>query len=269
MNLQEKSKELRKDTFKAMYASGGGHFGGCLSVIEILTAILYGVMDFSPSSLSDPDRDRMILSKGHAGPALYVALADLGFFEKERPGELDKNGGRLPKHIDRLKVPGVEFSTGPLGQGFSAAGGMALALKSRNSKASVYAILGDGECDEGQVWETAMAAANFNLDNFIAVVDKNNCQVDGETKDVMDLGDFPDKWRAFGWNVSECDGNDVDAVLEAISGLVALKNGRPSVLIANTVKGKGVSFMEGNYRWHSGKLSEEQYMTGLKDLEGV
>ena len=114
-----------------------------------------------------------------------------------------------------------------------------------------------------------MAAANCNLDNFIAVVDKNNCQVDGETKDVMDLGDFPDKWRAFGWNVSECDGNDVDAVLEAVSGLVALKNGRPSVLIANTVKGKGVSFMEGNYRWHSGKLSEEQYMTGLKDLEGV
>ena len=119
MNLQEKSKELRKDTFKAMYASGGGHFGGCLSVIEILTAILYGVMDFSPSSLSDPDRDRMILSKGHAGPALYVALADLGFFEKERLGELDKNGGRLPQNIDRLKVPGVEFSTGPLGQGSS------------------------------------------------------------------------------------------------------------------------------------------------------
>lgn len=267
MMLQEKADELRLETFKAINSAGGGHFGGSLSVIEILTVLLYGIMNYSPTNMNDPNRDRLVLSKGHAGPALYVMLADLGFFEKERLRELDCDGGRLPKHIDRLKVPGVEFSTGPLGQGFSAAGGMALALKHLGSCANVYAVLGDGECDEGQVWEAAMAASHYSLENLIAVVDVNHCQVDGMTNDVMDLGDLQLKWKSFGWNVCSCDGHDTEKLSSAISGFLKNKNGKPSVVIAETIKGRGVSFMEGNYKWHSGKLNESQYEEGLSDLQ--
>lgn len=268
MKLQNKANQLRIETFQALYNAGGGHYGGCMSVIEILTALYYGVMNFDANHLDDKNRDRFVLSKGHAGPALYVVLANKGCFEKERLLEIDQNGGRLPKHVDRLKVPGVEFSTGPLGQGFSAAAGMALGLKADNSDAMVYAVIGDGECDEGQVWEAAMAAAHYQLDNFITIVDKNLCQVDGTTENVMniDIGGFANKWKAFGWNVYEADGNDAETLYTILKECLASKNGQPSVIIANTIKGKGVSFMEGNYRWHSGKITADQFEEGMKSL---
>lgn len=271
MKLQDKANQLRLETFQALFNAGGGHFGGCMSVIEILTALYYGVMKFDANHLDNPNRDRMVLSKGHAGPALYVVLADKGCFEKERLLELDQNGGRLPKHVDRLKVPGIEFSTGPLGQGFSAAAGMALGLKADKSSAMVYAVIGDGECDEGQVWETAMASAHHQLDNLVAIVDRNLCQVDGTTEAVMNLdnGGFSNKWNAFGWNVHEVDGNDAEVLYNTLKVSIASKNGKPSVIIANTTKGKGVPFMEGNYRWHSGKINAEQFEEGMKGLNKI
>lgn len=269
MRLQDKANRIRIEVFKVLFKAGGGHYGGCMSVIEILTALYYGVMKFDVNYLEDPNRDRLILSKGHAGPSLYVILADKGCFEKERLLELDQNGGRLPKHVDRLKVPGIEFSTGPLGQGFSAAAGMALGLKSDRSSAMVYTVLGDGECDEGQVWETAMASAHHRLDNLVAIIDRNHCQVDGRTKDVMDLdiGSFSMKWEAFGWKVFEVDGNDADALFNTLKVSIASRNGKPSVIIANTIKGKGIPFMESDYRWHSGIINTEQYEAGMKSLQ--
>lgn len=269
MTLQTKANEIRSTLFDTLYHAGGGHFGGCLSVVETLTALYYGVMKYNPKFPDDPQRDRLVLSKGHAGPALYVVLADVGFFEKERLAEVDQNGGRLPKHIDRLKVPGVEFSTGPLGQGVSAAAGMALGLKSRNSSARVFAITGDGECDEGQVWETAMMAAHYHLDNFIVIVDLNGCQVDGNTEDVMNLGNLAMKWEAFGWNVLNAEGNDADDMLHALNEAAGLKNTKPTVILAKTLKGKGIPFMEGNYRWHSGSVTDEQYLEGRAALDSI
>lgn len=269
MKLQKKADELRQKIFDTIYGAGGGHFGGSLSVVEILTALFYGGMSFDASKMEDPKRDRLVLSKGHAGPALYVTLADIGCFPEEKLQELDQNGGSLPKHVDRLKVPGVELSTGPLGQGFSVATGMALGLKDQFPETRVFAILGDGECDEGQIWEAAMAAAHYKLSHFMAIVDVNGGQVDGATKDVMDLGDLAAKWKAFGWRVAETDGNDADGLLQVIQTLKNEEDDRPAVILAKTVKGKGVPFMENVYSWHSGKINAEQYKEGAENLRKV
>lgn len=265
--LNKKAQELRRKTFETIYRAGGGHFGGSLSAIEILTTLYYDVMQTRPQEPDWPDRDRFILCKGHAGPPLYVILADLGFIDGERIKELDQNGGSLPKHVDRLKVQGIDYSSGPLGQGLSVACGMAAAAKLDGKDLYVYALLGDGELDEGQVWEAAMTAAHYHMDHLIAIVDRNCNQIDGTTEDVMALEPLTDKWESFGWHVQTIDGHDTAAIRRAIDTAKAVP-GKPSVIIANTIKGKGISFMENQYKWHSGQITEEQFAQGLKDLEG-
>jgi len=263
--LKEKAGSLRETVFRVIHAAGGGHFGGSLSVIEILTVLYYEEMRGDPGNPSWAGRDRFILGKGHAGPALYAVLADKGYFPKERLAELDMDGGSLPKHVDRLKVTGIEYSSGPLGIGISVANGMAKAAKLDGADTRIYLLMGDGECDEGEVWEGAMTAAHYHLDNLLAVVDRNRCQIDGDTCDVMELEPFAGKWKSFGWNVLHADGHDIDSLKAAFAGAKTVK-GAPTVVIADTVKGKGISFMENNYLWHSGSLTEEQFQRGLRDL---
>lgn len=265
--LNQKAAELRRKTFETIYHAGGGHYGGSLSAIEIMTTLYYGAMRVRPQEPNWPDRDRFILCKGHAGPPLYVILADLGFIAPERLAELDQNGGSLPKHVDRLKVQGIDYSSGPLGQGLSVACGMASAARLDGKDLYVYALLGDGELDEGQVWEAAMTAAHYRLDHLIAIVDRNRNQIDGTTEQVMALEPLPEKWAAFGWHVQVVDGHDTAALQAAIDAAKAEK-GVPSVILADTIKGKGISFMENQYKWHSGQITEEQYAQGLRDLEG-
>lgn len=265
MDLQKKAAELRKKTFEVITHAGGGHYGGSLSAVEIMTVLYYDTMNL-PGDPKAPDRDRFILCKGHSGPPLYVILADKGIIDEKRLPELDQNGGSLPKHVDRKKVEGIEYSSGPLGQGLSVACGMAVALREKQPGTYVYALLGDGECDEGQVWEAAMMAAQYHVDNLIAIVDYNKCQIDGTVDQVMGLEPFADKWRAFGWYVMECDGHNTDD-LKYTFAKAKLHKGQPVAILAHTKKGKGVSFMEGNYIWHSGKITQEQFEIGLHDLE--
>ena len=266
MNLNQKAQELRRKTFETIYRAGGGHYGGSLSCIEILTVLYYKAMQVRPYDPQWEARDRFILAKGHAGPPLYVILADLGFIDPARLPELDQNGGSLPKHVDRLKVQGIDYSSGPLGQGLSVACGMACSAKLDKKNLNIYVLLGDGELDEGQVWEAAMTANHYKLDNLIAIVDRNRNQIDGSTEQVMALEPLADKWASFGWYVQTVNGHDTAALLTAINNA---KNttGKPSVIIADTIKGKGVSFMENQYKWHSGQITEEQYVQALHDLE--
>ena len=264
--MKKKAQELRRRTFETIYNAGGGHYGGSLSAIEIMTVLYYDVMRIDRKNPNWEDRDRFILAKGHAGPPLYVILADLGIIDSARLAELDQNGGSLPKHVDRLKVQGIDYSSGPLGQGLSVACGMAAAAKQDGKDLYVYTLLGDGELDEGQVWEAAMTAGHYKLDHLIAFVDRNRNQIDGTTEDVMTLEPLADKWAAFGWHVQVIDGHDTDAIKAAVEAAKA-ETGRPSVIIANTVKGKGISFMENQYKWHSGQITPEQFAIGCKDLE--
>ena len=247
MDLRKKADELRVKTFEIITDAGGGHYGGSLSVIEIMTVLYYNVMKCGKDMKDDPSRDRFVLCKGHAGPPLYAILADKGYIDPGCLKELDQNGGSLPKHVDRKKVQGIEYSSGPLGQGLSVACGMAVSLKKDYKDSCVYALLGDGECDEGQVWEAAMLAAQYQLDN------------------LMGLEPFTDKWRAFSWDVLEVDGHDVDALTDVFARAKKAA-GKPCVIIAHTKKGRGISYMEDNYLWHSGKITSEQFEQGLRDL---
>lgn len=265
-DIRSKAHEIRRQTFATIYKAGGGHYGGSLSAIEILTVLYYHAMDLRRDEPDANKRDRFVLAKGHAGPPLYVILADLGYIDPGRLDELDRDGGSLPKHVDRLKVNGIEYSSGPLGQGLSVACGMAAAANLDNNPCYVYALLGDGELDEGQVWEAAMTASHYKMDHLIAFVDRNSNQIDGTTETVMALEPLADKWEAFGWHVQTIDGHDVAAIAAAIDAAKA-KKGKPSVIIANTTKGKGISFMEGRYQWHSGQITPEQCEHGMKDLE--
>lgn len=267
IQLQEKARELRRKTFEGIYRAGGGHYGGSLSSIEIMTTLYYDAMKLKSGEPDWPDRDRFILAKGHAGPPLYMILADLGCIDPARLPELDKNGGSLPKHVDRLKVCGIEYSSGPLGQGLSVACGMAAGAALDKKDLTVYCLMGDGELDEGQVWEAAMTAAHYQMDNLIAFVDRNRNQIDGTTEQVMALEPLDKKWEAFGWHVQVVDGHDCQALKQAIQAAKATK-GKPSMILANTIKGKGISFMENQFKWHSGQITPEQYEQGLRDLEG-
>lgn len=267
VNLRAKADELRYKAFKAMSDAGGGHFGGTMSEIEILTVLYFDEMNIDPKNPDMPDRDRFILSKGHGGPGLYTTLAVKGFFPEEKLIELDQNGGMLPKHVDRLKVPGVDVSSGSLGQGLSIANGIALAAKNIDgSDVRIFVLLGDGECDEGQVWEAAMTSSKYKLNNIIAIVDRNKAQVDGLTKDVMPIESLESKWQAFGWQTIAADGHDIESIQSALKKANGA-NG-PAVIIADTVKGKGVSFMEGDYKWHAGSVNEAQSKQGLGELAG-
>jgi transketolase len=264
-DLQEMSHKIRQTTFQAISHAGGGHYGGSLSISEILTVLYFKVMRVNSDNPDDDERDRFILSKGHGGPALYTTLALRGYFPLSELDKLDKPLSKFPKHIDRLKLKGIEASTGPLGQGLSIASGMGISLKQQHRSNRVYILMGDGECDSGQLWEAAMTASKYKLDNLTAIVDRNNCQIDGTCDEIMPLEPLGDRFTAFGWEVFTVDGHDIDALEKALDAAVRVKN-KPSVIIANTIKGRGISFMENRFEWHSGALSKEQYEQAAKEL---
>ena len=265
--LQSIEKQLRIDIIKMISEAKSGHPGGSLSVIDILAVLYYKIMRIDPKNPKWEDRDRFVLCKGHAAPALYAVLASKGYFDKAELGKLRKFGAMLQGHPDMKHTPGIDISTGSLGQGLSAANGMALAGKLDGKDYRVYAVLGDGEIQEGQVWEAAMSSSHYKLDNLIAIVDHNGLQIDGSNDEVMTVNPIGDKFRAFGWNVIEIDGHDNEQI-EAALKLAAKCVGKPTMIVANTVKGKGVSFMENNFKWHGTAPNAEQTAEALKELEG-
>jgi len=265
-SLNKIAKEIRKDVLLMTTKARSGHPGGSLSAADIITALYFHHLRHDPKNPQWEDRDRFVLSKGHVCPALYAALARCGYFPREALWTLRKVGSILQGHPDMKKTPGVEASTGSLGQGLSIGIGMALAAKLDKKDYRVYVLLGDGELDEGQVWEAAMAAAHYKIDNLTAIVDLNGLQLDGFTKDVMSLDPVADKWRAFGWHVIEINGHNMKEILDALDEAEKIKQ-KPTVIIAHTIKGKGVSFMENQVQYHGKPLTEEQLEKALKELE--
>ncbi|MDR1518705.1 MAG: transketolase [Planctomycetota bacterium] len=262
-----KCKQFRIDLINLLHKIQTGHPGGSLSAVEIVTILYHEVLNVDPKNPQKPDRDIFILGKGHAAPILYLVLADAGFFPKNELATLRQLGSRLQGHPCAHKLPGVELSTGPLGLGISAAAGRALAGKMDKSRENVYVLLGDGEIQEGIVWEAAMAAAKYKLDNLIAVLDLNGVQLDGVTDEIMPLGDVKAKWAAFGWHCLEMDGHDLADVHAKLIQARELRNGKPVMVVAKTVKGKGVSFMEGKNAWHGKPIGAAEHAAALKELE--
>jgi len=266
--LKEIAVEVRKNIIKMLTESQSGHPGGSLSAVEILTSLYFSEMRVDPKNPKWEDRDRFILSKGHAAPVLYAVLAEKGFFDKSELMTLRKINSNLQGHPSIKNTPGVDMSTGSLGQGLSVANGMALAAKLDNKDYRVYILLGDGELEEGQVWEAAMTAAHYKLDNVTAFVDFNGLQIDGPCTQVMNVTPIAEKFRAFGWNVIEIDGHDYNQIFDAIDKAKATK-GMPTVIVAKTVKGKGVSFMENQVGWHGTAPNKEQCEQALQELGGA
>ena len=266
--LNEITNVIRKDIVSMICKSKSGHPGGSLSAVEILTALYFDQMNIDPTNPKMEDRDRFVLSKGHAAPALYATLAERGYFPKEELNNLRKLGSMLQGHPDMKKIPGVEMSTGSLGQGFSVACGMAMAAKLDNAPWNVYALLGDGEVQEGIIWEAAMSAAHYKLDNMIAFLDYNGLQIDGAVESVMNINPIEDKFKTFGWNVITIDGHDFDQIFAALD-MAKDSVDKPTMIIAKTIKGKGVSFMENQASWHGSAPSEEQLEQALSELGGA
>jgi transketolase len=265
-DLKTVARRLRRHIITMTGQAGSGHPGGSLSAVEIVTALYWKVLRHKPDDPQWADRDRFILSKGHAAPLLYAALAECGYLPLAELATLRQIDSRLQGHADRIHTPGVEMSSGSLGQGLSFATGVALAGRLNAQRYRTYVLLGDGECDEGQVWEGAMAAAHFKLDNLAAIVDNNGLQISGCNCDVMNLEPLNKKWEAFGWHVIEADGHDLTRLLDAFEQMKRVK-GKPAVIIARTVKGKGVSFMENNVDFHGKTPNAAEMKTALKELE--
>ena len=265
--LQQIAQTIRQDIIREVYSAGSGHPGGSLSVADLMTALYFAELNVDPADPQKEDRDRFVLSKGHAAPALYACLAERGFFPKEDLVTLRKMGSHLQGHPSMRSTPGVDMSTGSLGQGISTAVGMAIANRLDGKKGRVYALLGDGELQEGLVWEAAMAAGHYKLDNLCAVVDHNGLQIDGRVEDVMNVMPIAEKFAVFGWNVLEIDGHDFDQILDAFDMARKCK-GMPTVIVAETVKGKGVSYMENNAGWHGKAPNREQAEQAMKELGG-
>jgi transketolase len=265
--LEEKAKTIRRHVINMIYKAGSGHPGGSLSCVDILTALYFHTMRHNPSKPEWTDRDRFVLSKGHAAPALYAALAEADYFPIEELQTLRKMGSMLQGHPDN-RVPGIEVSSGSLGQGLSIACGIALAGKLDRKDYRVYNLLGDGECDEGQVWEAAIFASHYKLDKLTAIVDRNGLQIDGPTEKIMCLEPLAGKWKAFGWHVIEIDGNRMDEIVPALDEAKRI-TGKPIVIIAHTFKGKGVSFMEWITAFHGKALSKEEVKIALDELGGI
>jgi transketolase len=264
-DLKTVARRLRRDIVTMIGKAGSGHPGGSLSAVEIVTALYWRILRHKPSDPQWQDRDRFILSKGHAAPVLYAVLAECGYFPKSELATLRQLNSRLQGHADRTATPGVEMSSGSLGQGLSFAVGCALAGRLDKQPWRVYALLSDGECDEGQTWEAAMSAANFKLDNLTAIVDNNGIQLSGFNREIMNLDPLNKKWDAFGWQVFEVDGHDFPRLLDAFGKARKVK-GKPAVIIAHTIKGKGVSFMENNVDFHGKAPNAEQLEKALKEL---
>jgi len=263
--LTEKARQLRILIIKALHKSQSGHTGGSLSAIDMITALYFCKMRHNPAEPAWEGRDRFVLSKGHAAPALYAALAEAGYFPKEDMMTLRRLGSHLQGHPDSKGTPGVDVCTGSLGQGLSMANGMALGFKLDGKGNRVYVLLGDGELQEGQVWEAAMAAAHYKLDNLCAMVDANNLQIDGEVSRVMNVAPISDKFKAFGWDVISIDGHDMGSIIDVLDTAETVV-GKPTVIVARTVKGKGVSFFENKASYHGVTPNDEELPLALQCL---
>lgn len=265
--LQHKATILREDVVRMLEAAGSGHSGGSLGLADIFAALYFNIMKIDPKNPEWEDRDIIILSNGHTVPIQYAAMAEAGYFDKKELMTLRKLGSRLQGHPERTKLPGLENTSGPLGSGLSQAAGMAYSFQYLDHALHrfVYVITGDGELDEGNIWEAAMFAGKYKLSQLIVFVDRNNIQIDGSTEDVMPLEDLKLKWEAFGWHVIEIDGNNIESVINAASMGRAITN-RPTVIIANTVPGRGVDFMEYDYKWHGISPNNEQAKEALMKL---
>lgn len=264
--LQKIAYKIRRDAIDAVYSAASGHPGGSLSIAEILAYLYFEEMNIDPKNPKKPDRDRFVLSKGHAAPGLYAALAERGYFPVEELKTLRQIDSVLQGHPDMKHIPGVDMSTGSLGLGISAACGMALAAKQMKQDWRVWTIVGDGESEEGQVWEAAMFAAHYKLDNLCAFIDWNGLQIDGAVKDVMNPTPLDEKFKAFGWHVIMIDAHDLAAIDAAVKEAKATK-GQPTAIIAKSVKGKGVSYMENAVNWHGAAPKQEQYEIAVKELD--
>ncbi len=264
--LEEMAKKLRRHIITMIATAGSGHSGGSLSATDIITALYFKIMHHDPRNPGWEARDRFILSKGHTAPALYAALAESGYFPVEELTTLRKLDSRLQGHTDRNLTPGVEMSSGSLGQGLSFGAGIALAAKLDHRDYHTYVLLSDGECEEGQTWEAALSAAHFKLDNLTATVDRNQQQLSGWTRNIMDIEPLNEKWRAFGWHTIEIDGHKFEQILTAFEEAKTIK-GKPTIIIAHTIKGKGVSFMENNVEFHGKAPTSEEAERALKELE--
>lgn len=265
--LERIAKEIRIEVVKSIYRAGSGHLGGSLSAADLLTALYFEKLRVRPEEPNWQGRDRFILSKGHAGPALYATLAMRGFFPVKELETLRKIGSKLSGHPACFKTPGVEMTSGSLGHGLSVGLGMRLAGRAKGEDYRVFVLLGDGEIQEGQVWEAAMAAAHFKINNLIAIVDYNRVQLDGTVDEIMEVEPLADKWRAFNWEVLQVDGHNLNEILPILDQAIELSKQGPVVIIARTVKGKGVSFMEGKADWHGKAPTEEEFRQALAELE--
>jgi len=255
---------VRRDIIEMIHTAGSGHPGSSLSAVEILVALYFHTMRLRPDEPAWPGRDRFILSKGHAAPALYAVLAERGFFPVQELQTFAAGGSRLQKHIDMKLVPGAELSTGSLGQGLSVGVGMALASRMDGNDWRVYVLLGDGESQEGQIWEAAMLGGHQRLDNLVAFLDFNGCQVDGFVRDICCMEPVEDRWRSFGWAVQRIDGHDLGQIMHALE-VTALGPG-PHLIVADTIKGRGISYMEGRPEWHAQAIDDEQFRIALSEL---
>jgi transketolase len=265
--LKSVARAIRKDILRSICEAGSGHTGGSLGLADIFTCLYFDILKHDAQKPDWPDRDRLILSIGHVAPVLYASLAHAGYFPKEELLTLRKLGSRLQGHPGRdHNLPGLELSAGSLGQGLSVAVGMALAGKMDRKKHKIFCIMGDGELQEGSIWEAAMSAAHHQLDNLIGIVDRNRVQIDGKISDVMEIEPLADKWKAFGWQVLQCDGNDMDDILQKLKQ-TKLSTGQPSVILANTLMGKGVKTIENDYRWHGKAPAKEQLADFLQQID--
>ena len=263
--LKKEAVEIRKDILMMLEKAGSGHTGGSLSLVEILVSLYYYRLNHDPKNPNLHERDKLILSKGHGCPALYAVLSRKGYFPREELWTLRKLGSRLQGH-PQMGLPGIEISSGSLGQGLSVANGMALANRMDGLKSKIYCIMGDGETNEGQVWEAAMTASHYKLDNVCGIVDFNKMQIDGFCCDVKNMEPFTDKWRAFGWHAVEADGHDPESLMSALDETDKIKD-KPQIIIAHTVKGKGISFVENQVKWHGISPKKDELEKALKELD--
>jgi transketolase len=263
--LEDQAREVRRAVLRMTHAAGSGHPGGSLSATDVLVTLFFHELNINPSEPKWPDRDRFVLSKGHAAPALYATMARRGFFPVEELMSLRKMGSRLQGHVDAATLPGIEASTGCLGQGLSMAVGMALDARLAGRRSRIYAMIGDGESQEGQTWEALMAGAHYKLDNMVAVLDRNGIETDGPTEEIMALEPVDDKMRAFNWHTIVVDAHSFPQILDALDEARRTK-GKPTMIVAKSVKGKGVSFMENKAAYHGKPPSSEELVKGLREL---
>ena len=263
--LEKIAKNVRVGIIESTYNAKSGHPGGSLSIADILTVLYFNQMNIDEKEPKSPSRDRLVLSKGHVAPALYSVLSEKGYFNKEELKKLRKLGAMLQGHPDMNKIPGIDMSTGSLGQGLSVANGMAMASKLNHDGIRVYCICGDGELQEGQIWEAAMTSSHYKLDNLCLIVDNNNLQIDGKVSDVMSIYPLTEKFESFGFEVINIDGHDMEQIIRAFNKAKTIK-GKPTVIIAKTIKGKGVSFMENVADWHGKAPKEEEYKLAMEEL---